>query len=117
MPGSNLQQYPSLDYAAKLAADASVVNLSLAVCSRKNELEKSTLSALYQPKKLHETMKSSSNTPGEFWSITVTSWFYNFIHSAERMLKTNTSGDKENLISFFSHYRSAAEKHSQKSQK
>lgn len=48
---SNLQQYPSLDYAAKLAADASVVNLSLAVCFRKNELENSASSALYQPQK------------------------------------------------------------------
>lgn len=53
MPGlcSNLQQYSSLDYAAKLAADASVLNLSLAVCFRKNELEKSASSALYQPQK------------------------------------------------------------------
>lgn len=63
-------------------------------------------------------MKSSPKPPREFQSITVTSRFSNFIHSAERMFKTNIAGDKENLISFFSHYWSVAETlYSQNSQK
>lgn len=43
MPGlcTSVQQHNSLGYSAKWVADASVVNLSLVVCFRKNEVEKS----------------------------------------------------------------------------
>lgn len=63
---SNLQQYLSLDYSAKLAADASVVNLSLVVCFRKNELEKSASSALYQPQKAAWNQEAKLKRP---WRI------------------------------------------------
>lgn len=112
MPGlcTSVQQYNSLGYSAKWVADASAVNLSLVVCFRKKWSGKVCfIGFVSATKNCMKPWSQAQKIPREFWSITVTTWFSNFIHSAERMFKTNISGDKENLISVFSHYWNVAE--------